>query len=671
MKIKKFIIALIISLITLVYSGVAYAVPQVLFTTNGAAKQYASGAVLLVRGWVGENKVGLSDIPVLVVAQNGSNTIYSSQAYADTSGFFTTNFNLGANDKAGDTINISVHAANTTKEDSVTISSQPKAFQFMGSSLKLASAKGTLIPQPAPSDIALVFNSNVNFFNDNAWPVVGLPDGVNSFLGLNERNQDCISLYNEDTGARVDAYVQVGDSESNYGLYYPLNSTEQTDKDSLGDKVITNKNVLHLIPAGALKGGTTYRIEIDKDLSANSSASLGQTQTAYFKTEASSSAGGGPISTPATQAQDIANIQIEGQKAVVAVDAQKALERIKDQTQTALSIDLSAVGTGDTKQKSVQLPQEVVAAAQAQNKDIVLQDAGLAIVIPADALAANQAVTISTQQVEGKNVPAPVAGLSNPTVYQFNAGQNDQSGYQFKQDVKITLTIPAGVVNPERLSVYYLNDTTGQWEYVGGRIVDGKLVFQTSHFSKYMLAESTKTFSDISSHWCKNTIEVMLARQVVSGVNANEFAPDRNITRAEFATLLTRVLKLTEKGSDQTFSDVAQTDWYADYVCKAAKIGAINGYAGQFRPNDLINRQEMATMAMNAYKYKNGKLDSSNELTFVDKDNISPWAMEAVKGAYNIGVIKGRGAGEFAPLEKATRAEATVMLKSFMDKLGL
>lgn len=677
MKIRKFIIALIITVMTLAYSGVAYATPQILFTTNGAAKQYASGAVLLVRGWVGENQVGLSDIPVLVVIQNGSNTIYSSQVYADASGFFTTNFNLGSNDKAGDTINISVHAANTSQQDSVTVSSQPKTFQFLGGSIKLASDKSALEPQSAPGDIALAFNSNVNFFNDNAWPVAGLPQGVTSFLELNERNQDCISLYNDDTGERINTYVQVGESESNYGQYYPLGSTEKTDKDPVDNKLITDKNVLHLIPSGALKGNSIYRIEIDKDLSANSSASLGQTRTAYFKTAASASSGGAvtspavtpPVTIPATPAKDIATVQIEGQKAVVAVDAQKALDIIKDQTQTALAIDLSAVGTGDINQKSVQLPQEVVAAAQEQDKDIVLQNAELVIVIPANALAANQAVTISTQQVESQDVPAPMAGLSNPTVYQFNAGQNEQSGYQFKQDVKITLPIPNGVANPERLSVYCLNETTGQWEYVGGRIEDGKLVFQTSHFSKYMVAESTKTFADVTNHWCKNAIEVMVARQVVSGVNTNEFAPDRNITRAEFATLLTKVLKLNEKAAGQTFGDVATTDWYADYVSKAAKIGLISGYNGQFRPDDKINRQEMSAMIMRAYNYKNGKIENSKQLNFVDKDAISPWAVEAVKGAYNIGVIQGRGEGKFAPLENATRAEATVMLKSLMDQL--
>lgn len=675
MKTKKILIALITAIMMLAFTAAAYAAPQILFTTNGAAKQYSTGAVLLVRGWVGENKVGSSDIPVLVVVQNSSNTIYSSLVNTDANGFFTTNFNLGSGDKVGDTIKVSVHAANTSKEDSFTVKADPMDFQFLGGSIPLVSDKTKITPQPVPGEIALVFTSNVNYYNNTSWPATsGLPSGVDSNLGPNERNADCIHLYNDATGEMINSQIILSDSEDVYGLYYPVNSIFPTDSKG-GEKggVVTNKNMLRLTPWDDLLKGKLYRIVIDSDLTANNSASLGKTQTVYFKTESSGSNGGGDVQNqpPATPAKDLGTIKTDGQNKTVVVDTQKALDIVNDPSQTALSIDLSALGSGPDQQTSVQLSPEIVAAAQAQNKPIVLQNGGFAIVIPAAALASNQAVTITTQQVNAAAVPASPAGVSNPTVYEFNAGQSGQSGYQFQQQVTITLPIPAGVANPELLSVYCLNESTRQWEYVGGRIVDGKLVFQTSHFSKYMLAESTRTFKDIVNHWAKSTIEIMVARQVVSGVSADEFAPERNITRAEFATLLTKAMHLDPGGANSGFSDVAPTDWYAAYVSKAAGIGIISGYAGQFRPQDQINRQEMSAMIMRAYSYKHGKSGNSAELTFVDKDAISPWAVEAVQGAYNIGVIKGRGEGRFAPLENATRAEAAMMLKSFMDKLGL
>ena len=291
-----------------------------------------------------------------------------------------------------------------------------------------------------------------------------------------------------------------------------------------------------------------------------------------------------------------------------------------------LVIDLSTLGPAGSKERVVNLPPEVIAEAQRQNQDIILNDAGYSIVIPANALAPNQAFSITIQPVAGNGLPAAPENLSQQNIYDLNAGQS--GSYSFSQAVSISFPVPQGVVNPERLCVYYLNEPTGQWEYVGGKIVDGRLVFETSHLSKYMVAESTKTFADIAAHWAKNPIEVMIARQVIAGVSSTEFAPDRQITRAEFATLLTKALRQEKDLSDSGFSDIDQGDWYAGYVSKAAKIGVVSGFDGKFNPNAPITREEMASMIMRAYNFSGGKLDNVEELTFADKASVSPWAVD-------------------------------------------
>ncbi|MEQ8175827.1 MAG: S-layer homology domain-containing protein [Syntrophomonadaceae bacterium] len=666
MRARKTLAALIIALMILLNPMLASAAPQIIFTTNGAARQYAPGAVLLVQGWVGENQAGLSGIPALVVVQNGSNTIYTSQVNTDSSGFFTTNFNLGAGDKAGDTVKISVHAASTTQEDSVTIASQSKTFEFLGGSIPLSSANSTLTAQPVPSQIDLVFNSNVNFFNNNQWPSAGLPSGVTSFLGLNERNQDCISIYDNSSGNQINCSVVLGSSEATYGEYYPLDSSVKTNKDPVDSKVVTQKNVLRLVPSVALSQGTTYRIVIDQDLSANSSASLGESKTVYFKTEAApvvvvpTTGGGG-----GTPAQNISTVKSSEGKEEITVDPTKVLAAM--QKGEPLVIDLSTLEGAGNKEVVVNLPQEVIAEAQRQNQDIVLNGPGYSIVIPAGALPANQPFSLSIQQVAGSGLPTTPTNLNQMTVYEYNVGEG--GSHNFNQALTLSFPVPQGTANPELLCVYFLNETTGQWEYVGGRIVNGRLTAETNHLSKYMVAESTKTFADIADHWAKNTIEVMVARQVISGVSDGEFAPDRQITRAEFACLLTRALHQEKDLSDSGFSDVNMNDWYAGYVSRAAKLGLVCGYDGKFNPDATITRQEMACMIMSAYKYSGGKLDALTDLTFVDKDNVSAWAVDSVKGAYKLGIIQGRGQGLFAPLENASRAEAAVMLKSLMDKV--
>lgn len=381
--------------------------------------------------------------------------------------------------------------------------------------------------------------------------------------------------------------------------------------------------------------------------------------------------GGAPATTTQTTSTDLGQVVQSGDTVTLQVDAQKAAKVLQDAAQTELVINLSQVAAESGQAKAVKLPAEAVNLAKAGNKSILIEDSGLKIVIPHEALTQGQDLTFSTAQVSSQpTAPAP-EHVELKTVYSFDALAGETAVHNFTQSITITLPIPAGVTEPEKLGIYYLNETSGQWEYVGGRIVDGKLVFTTSHFSTYMLGEYQKTFSDLASHWAKTDIEVMAARHVVDGTDADSFAPQTNITRAEFAALLARVLKLSNASGNESFKDVTGSEWYANDVKKAANAGIIQGADGSFRPVDPITRQEMAVMISRAYSYAGGKPDTLKALAFTDNDSISTWASDAVQSAYTLGMINGYPDGSFGALANATRAEGTVMLKTFMDKLGL
>ncbi|MDY6313673.1 MAG: S-layer homology domain-containing protein, partial [Clostridia bacterium] len=143
------------------------------------------------------------------------------------------------------------------------------------------------------------------------------------------------------------------------------------------------------------------------------------------------------------------------------------------------------------------------------------------------------------------------------------------------------------------------------------------------------------------------------------------FDPDRNITRAEFAAIIARALKLSDKKAD--YKDV-NDEWFAPYVGACSEAGIISGYDGMFRPNDNITRQEMAVIIVNAYSYlekagANGGIDN-----FTDKAEIADWAKAAVDTASSVGLISGMGDGTFAPSANATRAQAASIVKRLLDK---
>jgi hypothetical protein len=98
----------------------------------------------------------------------------------------------------------------------------------------------------------------------------------------------------------------------------------------------------------------------------------------------------------------------------------------------------------------------------------------------------------------------------------------------------------------------------------------------------------------------------MGSRLIVSGTGNNNYEPDREITRAEFATIVVRALGLRAGSGTSQFPDVTNNSWYAGFIQTAVEYGLINGYeTGNFGPNDAITREQAMTIiarAMNQTK---------------------------------------------------------------------
>ena len=173
--------------------------------------------------------------------------------------------------------------------------------------------------------------------------------------------------------------------------------------------------------------------------------------------------------------------------------------------------------------------------------------------------------------------------------------------------------------------------------------------------------------TDIIGHWAEADINDMAKRGIVSGVTETTFEPEREITRAEFAALVARALRLTAQNG-AAFEDVAANSWYADEVAAASAAGLISGYDGFFRPDDTITREEMAVIIVKACQFRGGETVTGQIDRFADKDDISSWALTYADQAVSTGLISGMTADTFAPRNNATRAQVTSLLKRMLDK---
>ncbi|MCR8633681.1 S-layer homology domain-containing protein [Paenibacillus radicis (ex Xue et al. 2023)] len=238
---------------------------------------------------------------------------------------------------------------------------------------------------------------------------------------------------------------------------------------------------------------------------------------------------------------------------------------------------------------------------------------------------------------------------------------------QFDKSVSLHMKVDPSI-NAKLSSIYYISDN-GQLERVGGEYRDGEIVADIEHFSKYVVLEVSKTFNDVpATHWAAEVIRELASKQIISGTGENVFAPERNVSRAEFTALIARALNL-KAATSSTFEDVQSSDWFASEVSKAVKAGLVNGRdEGHFDPTAPVTREEMTSIVMRAYALHAGKPASTEAPTFADEASIADWAAGDVKKAAALGLIQGRSKDSFAPQGLTTRAEAAQVLYRLLSK---
>lgn len=175
------------------------------------------------------------------------------------------------------------------------------------------------------------------------------------------------------------------------------------------------------------------------------------------------------------------------------------------------------------------------------------------------------------------------------------------------------------------------------------------------------------SFSDCIGHWAEDDINYMYENGYINGISDELFAPDVNITRAEFAAMAARILELEDSGYSGVFEDVSEDDWYASSVEAAYAAGIVAGDGGYFRPNDNITRQEMAVILMRICEPENGDL---SEPSFADWGQVADWAKEAVTQAVSLGILKGMDDNTFAPGAYATRAQSASVFRRVIEQTG-
>ena len=100
-------------------------------------------------------------------------------------------------------------------------------------------------------------------------------------------------------------------------------------------------------------------------------------------------------------------------------------------------------------------------------------------------------------------------------------------------------------------------------------------------------------------------VNLLMGLDIVEGYEDGEFHGERNVTRAEMATIVVKTLKLDAAPTAEIFDDVALTHWANGYIARAYAEGIVAGDGnGMFRPEDTVTYAEVYTMFINVLNYQ-------------------------------------------------------------------
>lgn len=183
------------------------------------------------------------------------------------------------------------------------------------------------------------------------------------------------------------------------------------------------------------------------------------------------------------------------------------------------------------------------------------------------------------------------------------------------------------------------------------------------------MAIDVKKLTDIkTTDWFYPSVEYVAKKDYMIGVSSDRFAPQSEMTRAMFVTVLARLEGVKAEDGVSKFKDVPADKWYTQAVNWATANGIVQGTgADMFLPDNFMTRQDMCAMLARYVEYHEKKHNVSHvkkgkEIAFTDKAQISKYAAEPVEKCVRWGLIVGNKSGTFAPLQSATRAEVAAVI---------
>jgi len=189
-------------------------------------------------------------------------------------------------------------------------------------------------------------------------------------------------------------------------------------------------------------------------------------------------------------------------------------------------------------------------------------------------------------------------------------------------------------------------------------------------------APLVNAFPDVpENYWAACPIDKLAMNDVVVGYPDRMFKPGRDISRAEFATMMVKGYNLncTDLPSKCLFKDVPRSHWANPLIAKAVEQGIMCGYPNcKFKPSQPVSRVEALTAMAHGINCDMTCEKAQGILgQYCDGNSVPTWAQIPVAKALESGALKSsQNPNTISPCNEASRAEIADMLQNTRIAMG-
>lgn len=169
--------------------------------------------------------------------------------------------------------------------------------------------------------------------------------------------------------------------------------------------------------------------------------------------------------------------------------------------------------------------------------------------------------------------------------------------------------------------------------------------------------------------WSRNALIFAVRNGIFVGDDNKDLQPGKNMTRAEMASLLVRLLRFSGQADLSSFRDMSPDKWYYSQMATAVEAGIFAGTsATTMEPNSPITREQAFSVLCRAFALV--VEDEEGYKTYNDSSKLSAYARDSVNALRQMKILSGFEDGTLRPKSNITRAQVAQLLYMMLDTIA-